>query len=170
MIHGLTPGPLLFTNSPDIVYGIFAACIIANMIMLILEMVGMRIFVRLLSIPKYILLPVVLVLCTVGAFGVNSRLFDVQSVVLFGIMGYLMSKFKLPVAPIVLSFILGELVETNLRRGLMMHQGSFLPFLTRPISAAFLLISVVFIAWTVYKEFKQFLGRKKIAMNQKQAE
>lgn len=153
MIHGLTPGPLLFTEAGPLVYSIFAACIIANFVMLILELFGMRIFVRLLSIPKYILLPLVLVLCTVGAFATNNRMFDAQSILFFGIIGYLMSKFKLPVAPFILSFILCDLVETNLRRGLQFTGGSFLAFFERPIAAVFMILAIVFLAWTIIKNF-----------------
>lgn len=155
MIHGLTPGPLLFTESAPLVYSIFAACLLANIIMLVLELGGMRVFIKLLSIPKYILLPVVLVLCTVGAFATNNRIFDAQSIVFFGVLGYLMTKFKLPVAPFILSFILGELVETNLRRGLMVTKGSFLAFFTHPIAAVFMALAILFIAWTVVKQARE---------------
>lgn len=151
MIHGLTPGPLLFTNAAPLVYSIFAACIIANVVMLILELFGMRIFVRLLSIPKYILLPAVLILCTVGAFAANNRIFDAKSILFFGVLGYLMAKVKLPVAPFILSFILGDLVETNLRRGLQFTGGSFWAFFKSPIAAVFMLIAIAFIAWTTVK-------------------
>ena len=158
MIHGLTPGPLLFTTSGNLVYSIFAACIIANVCMLILELFGMRIFVRLLSIPKYILLPAVLILCTVGAFATNNRMFDAQSIIFFGVIGYLMSKLKLPVAPFILAFILGELVETNLRRGLQATNGSFLAFFTHPIAAVFMAIAIIVVLYSVVKPI---IDRKK---------
>ena len=154
MIHGLTPGPLLFVDSADLVYTIFIACMLANVIMLVLELGGMRLFVRLLSIPKYILLPIVLVLCTVGAFATNNRMFDAQSIVLFGVLGYLMNKLKLPVAPFILSFILCDLLETNLRRGLMLTQNDFFAFFTHPIASAFMVAAVLFVVWTVYKQMK----------------
>ena len=159
MIHGLTPGPLLFKTNGPLVYSIFAACIVANVVMLLLELFGMRIFVKLLSIPKYILLPAVLVLCTIGAFAANNRMFDAQTILFFGVLGYLMSKAKLPVAPFILSFILGDLVETNLRRGLQFTDGSFLAFFKSPIAAVFMIIAIGFIAWTalskVIKERRQ---------------
>lgn len=151
MIHGLTPGPLLFTNSAPLVYSIFATCIIANCVMLAVELFGMRVFVRLLSIPKYILLPCVLILCTIGAFAANSRIFDAQAILFFGVLGYVMSKTKLPVAPFILSFILGELVETNLRRGLQFTDNNFFKFFESPIAAAFMIIAVVFVVWNSYK-------------------
>lgn len=155
MIHGLTPGPLLFTSSPVIVYGIFAACILGNIIMIIMEFFGLRIFVRLLRIPKHYLLPVIMTLCYVGAFGLNNRAFDVWSLLVFGFLGFGLEKFKFPVAPVILGFILGPLVETNLRRGLMLSQQSFLPFVTKPISAVFLFIAAASIAYTVYKDTRK---------------
>ncbi len=159
MIHGLTPGPLLFTTNAELVYSIFAACIVATIVMLVLELFGMRIFVRLLSIPKYILLPAVLILCTIGAFAANNRMFDAQSILFFGVLGYLMAKVKLPVAPFILSFILGELVETNLRRGLQFTGGSFLAFFQSPIAAVFMVIAIAVIAWTAGK--KALAAKKK---------
>jgi putative tricarboxylic transport membrane protein len=154
MIHGLTPGPLLFQTSGEIVYGIFAALIIANVMMLIMEFFGMRLFVRLLSIPKHILLPVIISLCVVGSFGLNNRVFDVWSLFLFGLLGYVLDKFKYPLPPIILGFILGPIAETNLRRGLMMSNGSFLPFVTKPIAAIFLAIAVFSIVMSIRKNMK----------------
>lgn len=143
LIHGLTPGPLLFQNNADIVYGIFIALMIANIAMVVFLYFGMRFFTKILSIPKYILLPIILVLCIVGAIGVNNRMFDAGALLLFGIIGYIMVKYKFPVAPVILGFILGPLVETNLRRGLMYTKGDFLPFITQPIAAVFLSLAVL---------------------------
>lgn len=155
MIHGLTPGPLLFANSATLVYSIFATCIIANCVMLLIELFGMRLFVRLLSVPKYILLPCVMILCTIGAFASNNRIFDVQVILFFGVLGYMMTRVKLPIAPFILSFILGELVETNLRRGLQFTDNSFLKFFESPIAAGFMIIAIVFVIWSVYKTFAE---------------
>lgn len=155
MIHGLTPGPLLFVDAPDVVYTIFVACILANVIMLVMELGGMRVFVRLLNIPKQILLPIVLVLCTVGAYASNNRIFDAQSIIIFGIMSYLMGKVKIPTAPFILSFILGGLLETNLRRGLMYTKGSFWKFFTHPIAAVFIVVAILFVAWTLFKQIRE---------------
>ncbi|MCM3760500.1 tripartite tricarboxylate transporter permease [Alkalihalobacillus oceani] len=155
VIHGLTPGPLLFQNNGDVVYGIFIALIIANIAMIALLYFGMRVFTKVLSIPKYILMPLILVLCVVGAIGVNNRMFDAGALLFFGFLGYLMLKFKFPVAPVILGFILGPLVETNLRRGLMHTQGDFLPFLTQPIAAVFLGLTVVSILLKVRATIKK---------------
>nr|WP_106783021.1 tripartite tricarboxylate transporter permease [Lysinibacillus timonensis] len=153
ILHGLQPGPLLFQNSGDVVYGIFAALLIANLFMALLLFLGMRGFIKLLSIPQYILLPIIFSLCVVGAYGVNNRMFDVYALLFFGIVGYLMSKARIPLTPLVLGFILGPLLETNLRRGLMLSQGDFTPFFTEPIAAMFLLITVISVGWKIWKSF-----------------
>jgi putative tricarboxylic transport membrane protein len=154
MIHGMTPGPLLFTTDAKFVYGIFAALLIANFIMALMMLGGMRFFVKVLNIPKQILLPVVMVLCMVGAFALNNRIFDVWCVLIFGVLGYLLDKVKIPLPPVVMGFILGPIVELNLRRGLMASAGSFLPLVTRPISLTFLLVAAVSLAFTVRKNLK----------------
>lgn len=155
MVHGITPGPTLFQEQGVLVYGIFAALIVANFMMLFSEFVGMRFFVKLLSIPKNILLPVIIAFCVVGAFGVNNRVFDVGAMLLFGVIGYLLKKFNFPESPILLGIILGPILETNLLRGLMKSKGSFMPFLTEPISAFFLLITVTVVIMTVRSELKK---------------
>ncbi len=151
MIHGLTPGPLLFVEQPILVYGVFAAMLVANFAMLFQEFFGVRFFIRMLKTPKHILLPVIFVLCVVGAFGLNSRVFDSLIVVAFGAVGYLFLKFKLPVAPFIMGFILGPMAEIYLRRGLMQSKGDYLPFLTEPISGAFLLLTLASVLFTIRK-------------------
>lgn len=158
VLHGLQPGPLLIQNSGDVVYGIFAALLIANLFMALFLFVGMRGFVKLLSIPHYILMPVIIALCVVGAFGVNNRLFDVGALLFFGVLGYLMIKFGYPLTPLVLGFILGPLLETNLRRGLMLSRGDFMPFITSPIAATFLIITALSVAFAIYSNWKKKKG------------
>ena len=154
MIHGLTPGPLLFITDADFVFGIFAALLVANVVMLILEFFGIRIFIRLLKVPKYYLLPVIAVLCVVGSFAVSSRVFDVITILIFGLIGYAMYKGKIPLAPSILGFILGPLVETNLRRGMQLTEGSFWAFFQRPIAATFMVCAIIAIIVPIYKNLK----------------
>lgn len=153
-IHGLNPGPLLFEKQADLVYGIFAICIIANLIMLLVEYGGIKVFARILMVPKYILMPIIMVLCVVGAFGLNSRIFDVWAILIFGILAYVLERLEFPLTPIILGFILGPMIETNMRRGLIASKGSYLPFITSPISACFLAISVLVIILSVIKEIR----------------
>lgn len=152
MIHGMTPGPRLFVEHTAVVYGIFAALTIAAVVMLFLEFYGLRIFVKLLAIPKHILLPIIFCLCGVGAYGLNSRVFDLWSVILFGIIGFGFTSFKIPIAPFILGFILGPMAETNLRRGLMLHQNSLEPLFSSPICLFFLGIAGISLALTAYRQ------------------
>lgn len=154
MIHGIQPGPMLFITQGELVYTIFAALVLSAVLMLILEFYGLRIFIRLLAIPKHILLPVILVLCAVGAFGLASRIFDIWTILIFGVLGYAFVKGGIPTAPFIIGFILGPMAETNLRRGLMLSGGDFTGFLTNPISAAFLAVAALSIAWQVYAAFR----------------
>ena len=159
-IHGITPGPLLFDTQAELVYGVFVICLVANLMMLVIEYGGIKVFARVLMVPKYILMPIIMVLCVVGAYGLNNRLFDVWAILFFGVLSYLLEKFKFPLTPIILGFILGPTIETNLRRGLIASQGSYMPFLTHPICAAFLVISILVIAMAVRKELKLSKAKK----------
>lgn len=125
--------------------------VVASILTFLVQFFGMRGFIKVLKLPKNILLPVVIVLCVIGSFGVNNRLFDAWVLVIFGLTGFLMSHFGYPLAPVILGFILGPITETYLRRGLQLSKGSFLPFLTRPISGAFLVLTVAFILFSVVK-------------------
>lgn len=155
MIHGLTPGPLLFTTNGDLIYGIFAALLVANLFMIAVEFFGMRLFVQVLRVPRHILMPIILVLCAVGTFGNNNRLFDVWVAFGFGIVGYLLSKFKYPLTPFILGFVLGPLTELNFRRGIMLTQGSLLPFVSKPFSLLFLLAAVLSVGLAIRKQVKR---------------
>lgn len=160
MIHGLQPGPLLFKEEPVLMYGIFIAMIVASFAMLVEEFAGLKVFVALLKIPKYILLPIIFVLCVVGAFGLNNRVFDAYLVVAFGVVGYIFLKLKLPVAPMIMGFVLGDMVETHLCRAMMDSQGSWMPFVTRPISALFLAITAVSVVYIAVKHIRRAAGKK----------
>jgi putative tricarboxylic transport membrane protein len=155
MIHGIAPGPLLMTTQGKLVYAIFAAMFVSTLMMVALEFGGMRIFVRLLQIPKHILFPIIMALCSIGAFGLNNRVFDIWIALFFGVFGFILEKFKYPTAPLILGFVLGPLAELNLRRGLMKSDGSFLPFLTSPISALFLTFALISIVVTVRSNIKK---------------
>lgn len=154
-IHGLVAGPLLFKTSGDLVNLIFAAMILCSVIMLFVEFFGIRIFSKIIEVPREMLYPVVLTVCVVAAFANNRMMFDVWTLLACGIIGFLMAKFKLPRACFVLGFVLGTNVETNLRRALQLSRGSFVPFFTRPISCVLLIITFVLVIRAVWKQFKK---------------
>lgn len=151
LIHGIQPGPMLFQTNGELVYAIFLALLLANVMMLFVEYFGIRVFVKILSVPKHILLSIVMVMCVVGAFALNNRLFDVYTLIAFGAFGYVMLKFRYPFPPLILGFILGPLIEQNMRSALMSTRGSFLPFFERPLSATFLLLAMAFVCITVWR-------------------
>lgn len=154
-VHGLTPGPLLFANNGNLVYAIFAAFLVANVMMVLSEYGGMRGFVKLLSIPMHYLIPAIVLLCVVGVFGTNNRVFDVWIMLFFSLIGYGMKKLDFPFTPFIIGFVLGPMAEINFRRALMLSNGSLSPFITRPISLAFLLIALLSIVFTVRKNMKK---------------
>ena len=162
LIHGLSAGPLLFVKNGDLVYCIFAACIFCAFVMLIEEWTCIRLFVRVLKVPKHILLPMIVVLCCVGAYATNNRVFDVRASLLFGIVGYLLSKFKMPNIPFVLCFLIGAMFETYFRRGMMSYK-TFGAFFTHPIFDAFFFVAIGVLVWSLYKEFKASREAKKAA-------
>lgn len=154
MIHGIQPGPMLFITQGPLVYTIFAALMLSALLMLVLEFWGLRVFIRLLAVPKHLLLPIILVLCAVGAFGLASRVFDIWTILAFGILGYAFVKAGIPTAPFIIGFILGPMAETNLRRGLQLSRGDWTGFLTNPISASFLALAALSIAWTIWASLR----------------
>lgn len=151
-IHGISPGPLIFQKSGQYVYGIFIALLIANVFMIVFERAGLRLFVKMLDIPKYILLPIVMVCCVVGAYCSNFSIFDVWCVAVFGLVGVAFKLLKVPATPMIIGFILGSMTEENLRQALMQTGGSWSIFVTRPISLIFLLIAVFSVAMTIRKQ------------------
>jgi putative tricarboxylic transport membrane protein len=155
IIHGITPGPLIFDQNGKIVYAIFAAMVVASLMMLVTEFFGLRVFIKILRVPKYILLPLILVLCAIGAFGLNSRVFDIWSILIFGVIGYLLLKADFPLPPLILGFILGRTLETNLRRGLMYSHGDFLEFFRHPISLVFLVLAMLSVVFSLLKLKRQ---------------
>ena len=157
-IHKITPGPLIFENSGVYVYAIFTALIIANIFMLIIERAGIRVFVKLLDIPKYILFPIIIELCMVGAFADNNRPFDVLLIFIFGISVFLLKKLGLQSTPFIIGYILGPIAETNLVRAMSQSDGSILPFFTRPISCVFLVITLLTIVSIIVKNMRSKPG------------
>ena len=128
--------------------------------MIIVEFLGMRVFVQVLRVPRQFLMPIILVLCAVGTFGNNNRLFDIWVTLAFGVVGYLLSKFNYPLTPVILGFVLGSMAELNFRRGMMLTQGSLLPFMTQPISLVFLLAAVLSVVLSVRKQIKKSRAKK----------
>lgn len=154
LIHGLRPGPLLFKNNPGTVYGIFTMLFLANIFMLIFQKFGIKLFIKILKVPRYLLTPLILVMCTIGAYGVSGNVFDVKVMLVFGIIGFIFEKLNFGVAPVVLGFILGSMAEINFRRAFTMYDGDLSVLVTRPITVVLLFISFILILLPIIKNVR----------------
>ncbi len=141
MIHDLTPGPQLFNNNPEIIYGLFASLLIANVVMLVLGLFGSKLWVKVTAVPKRILYPMIITVSIIGSFAVRYSFFDIIACLGFGIFGWILRRNDYPVAPIVLGIVLGNIAETNFRRAVMM--GDYTIFFTRPVSLILLLLALI---------------------------
>jgi putative tricarboxylic transport membrane protein len=149
MIHGLNPGPMLAITTPEFIYQIVAMLIVADMVKLFYGLVLVRPLLWVLLIPRERLMPVVFVLCTVGAFAITSRLFDIWVMLGAGLIGFVLRELRFPMAPLVLGIVLGDLLDKNLLRGLVLSGGDLSPFFTRPISAALCALTLLAALWSI---------------------
>ena len=147
IMHGFRPGPYLVRETPHIVYAIFGAMIIANFMFLIIGLTGAKVFSRITLIPRQILWPSVFVFSMVGSYAFASSLFDVWTMLVAGIIGFLMKRYGFGPAPLVMGLILGKLVEQNLSRAMIIYDNNWLRFFESPIVDAFLFLTVVSLFW-----------------------
>ncbi len=150
IVQGLTPGPLLFAQNPDVVYGVFSSMLVANIVMLIVGLVGIRFFCRIIEVPKMLMIPIIIFLSVVGAYAINNSMFDVGIAISFGLLGFVLGKLEIPSSPILLAIILGPMAETNLRKALLMYDNSWSFLYERPIALAFVLLAI----FSVYSTMK----------------
>ncbi|WP_375748972.1 tripartite tricarboxylate transporter permease [Vibrio sp. HN007] len=150
IVQGLTPGPLLFTQSPDVVYGVFSSMLVGNIIMLIIGLIGIRFFCRIIEVPKILMIPIIIFLSIIGAYAINNSMFDVGVAICFGVLGFALGKMDIPSSPILLAIILGPMAETNLRKALLMYDNSWSFLYERPIALAFIVLAV----FSVYSTMK----------------
>ncbi len=150
MIHNLQPGPELFTKHPEIIYSLFSSLLVANGFILALGLLGARLWIKAALIPKRLLYPLIFAFSFIGSYAVRSSVFDVGVCLVFGLVGWLLSRAKFPVSPVVLGMILGTMIEKNLRATLMM--GGFSLFVQRPLSLTLLLLALASVAVPALRE------------------
>lgn len=160
LIHGVRPGPMIMTEAPTFVYDVVAMMMYATLGILIYGLTLTNILIKVLSVPKAVILPIIFVLCVVGSFAIASRLFDVWVMLGFGVLGYVLRRRKYPIAPLVLGMVLGDLMEKGFRRGLVLSDGSLEPFFTRPISAV-LWITIVLVIVLKFEGVRRLFRRRK---------
>lgn len=141
MIHGITPGPLLMEEHPDVFWGVITSMYVGNVTLLVLNLPLIPLWTRALNIPRFILFPFIMLFCLIGVYTVRNSVFDMYVMILFGIVGYFLNQFDFDAAPFILALVLGPIFEESLRQSLIMAAGNFTVFLNRPISLAFLIIA-----------------------------
>ncbi|RPH50999.1 MAG: tripartite tricarboxylate transporter permease, partial [Desulfobacteraceae bacterium] len=141
MIHGIQPGPRVITSNPALFWGVIVSMWIGNVILVILNLPLVGIWIRLLSVPYRLLYPAILLFCCIGLYSVNNNTFDIGLTAMCGLLGYVFHKLECEPAPLILGFVLGPMMEENLRRGMLLSRGDPSVFFTRPLSLTFLLMA-----------------------------
>lgn len=160
-VKGLNPGPMLFTNHKALVYSIFIGMFLANTIMVIMGLSGLKLFTQVLKVPKAILTPVIFVLCVIGSYAMNNNLFDVGVMLVFGVIGYFFTKVKIPTSPAILGLILGPMAEKNFRTALLKSGGSLNVFFNTTICWVFIVLILVSLFGSQLKGLLGKLFKKK---------
>ncbi len=167
IIHGTPPGPLLIQNHPDLFWGVVTSMFFGNMVLLGLNLPLIGMWVKVLKVPYKVLFPLILLFCLIGAFSVNSSVTDIVIMLLFGCLGYLMKKYGYDAAPLMLAFILGPMMEINLRQSLMISKGKFGIFLLqRPIALVGLALAALFLLLPLVPALKK--NRLKIVQDEEE--
>jgi putative tricarboxylic transport membrane protein len=162
MIHGVTPGPMLIKERPDVFWGVISSMYIGNFMLLVLNLPLVGIFLHVLRTPKNLLMPLILLLCVVGVFAVNNSVVDLWIMLVSGIGGYFLRKMDFSVAPLVLALVIGPMMENALRQSLMLSLGSFDIFFTQPLSRAlFLLAGLILVSPFLWRLTRQFFIKRR---------
>jgi putative tricarboxylic transport membrane protein len=158
VMHGLTPGPMLFHSNPAIVWAIIASMFIGNFILLILNLPLAGVWAKIAMVPAKLLYPVIFIISILGAYSINNRLFDVWVMLAFGILGYFMKKVDIPLAPIVLTFVLGKLLESSFLQSMIIFNGNLAGFFSRPITAVLLYVAILILLVSLIAGIKKKKG------------
>jgi len=143
MIQGIAPGPQVMNEKPQLFWGLIASMWVGNLMLVVLNLPMIGMWIKLLSVPYRYLYPAILVFMSIGVFSLSNNPFDVLIMAIFGVLGYIWVKLECEPAPLILGFILGPLMEENLRRAMLLSRGDPMTFITKPISAGFIIASVI---------------------------
>ena len=154
MLHGMVPGPSLFAEQGNVLYAIMLGLLVVNVFMYIVGTGLTRFYAHITRIPYEILAPIVLTFCIAGSYSTNNRIYDIYIILIFGIVSYFLRRMGFQLVPILLGIVLGPLAEKNFRRAMVISEGSFSIFFTRPISCAFILIAIVSVAIFGIRNYK----------------
>ncbi|NKB49928.1 MAG: C4-dicarboxylate ABC transporter permease [Alphaproteobacteria bacterium] len=158
LLHNIQPGPLMFEDQPDIVFGIFTALLLANVVMLVLGVYGVRFWLLVVRISPAILAPLIFSVAFIGAYSTGGNIADVAVMLVIGLLGYLLRKFGFPLVPVVIGLVLADMVEISLRRALIISDSGFWIFLTDPISATLIGLAAASLAYSIIQDVR---GRRR---------
>jgi putative tricarboxylic transport membrane protein len=161
MIHGIAPGPSMMVREPVVFWGLIASFAIGNLMLLALNIPLIGIWVWILRIPFRFLYPAIICLICIGAYSVNNNVFDIVLVLLFGVLGYGMRVLGFEPAPLLVGFVLGPMLEENMRRAMLMSRGNPAVFLGSPVTIALAMLTVALVAWMAYSRYRS--GRRRTA-------
>ncbi|MDF2499590.1 MAG: hypothetical protein K0Q77_304 [Anaerosporomusa subterranea] len=155
MIQGVTPGPFMVTENPEVFWGVVASMYIGNIMLLILNLPLVGLWVKLLKVPFGILGPTIVLFTSVGVYSLANEAFNIYFFVAFGILGYILRKLDFETGPLIMAFILAPLIENALRQSLIISRGSLSIFFTRPISLGFIIVFAIVVVWQLYIAFRR---------------
>jgi putative tricarboxylic transport membrane protein len=155
IIQGIVPGPNVAAEQPALFWGIIASMWIGNLMLVVLNLPLIGLWVKLLKVPYHVLFPIIMVFCSIGVYSVNSNVYDLYAVAFFGLLGYALLKLKCEPAPLLLGFVLGPMLEENLRRAMILGRGDPMTFLTRPISLTLLLMALAVLVIVFLPQVRQ---------------
>jgi putative tricarboxylic transport membrane protein len=158
LVHGLAPGPLLFIERADFAYGVIFSFFWANIFNLVIALAGLRLLIKLIALPRTILMPAIAILCVVGAYSLRNSVFDIHVMFVFGLLGLAMRWLDMPVVPLLLALVLGGQLEEHLRVALTGSQGDYSVFVTSPYSLLFLSLAFVSVVWSVVSSRRRVVG------------
>jgi putative tricarboxylic transport membrane protein len=153
MVHGISPGPLLISQQPELFWGFVASMYVGNVVLLVLNLPMVSVFVNLLRIPYAYLYPLIIMFCVIGVYEVNNSIVDVWIMLIMGVVGYGLKKFSFDPAPLVLGLVIAPIFEMSLRQALIMSDGTWMIFLQRPVALVLILVSLTLLALAVSSYF-----------------
>ncbi len=165
VIWGLQPGPMLFTENKDFVWGLIASMYLSNVVGLLVVLTTVPFWAAILRIPFSIIAPVIVVTCAIGAYTVHGAMFDVYMMLVFGVMGYVFKKLRIPLAPLVLALVLGDKAEANFRQSMLVSQGSLGIFWSNALVGGLTALALLMLVWPLYGLLKRRLARNEIAVS-----
>ena len=155
LVHGLQPGPMLFQDSLDVVYALYITIVVSWVVILLVQLWGVRLFVRVLRVPPHLMATCILVLCGVGAYAIRNSIFDVYVMAVVGLFGYALQRVRIPLAPVVLGLVLGPTLEQQYRTALILSEGSYRIFLDSPFALCMFGLVALLVAGQVWSQLRR---------------